>query len=888
MKYLNLLPGGDRVNTKRIAKGIMVTLVAITGLILLVGLIVFGFDKEDEIDVERISVLGVGPEAFDIDLGDVENRYGPGGDYTGEIFDGWDDPKQVAMAKELLEIYETSAKKEKTMLEAGMSEIDIIYFTIGTHLTESDTYNGLKGAPAKTYIPKTMVEWSKYGSTKTVEGKMMNFTNYNYKDFEKDLIEDRKELGLSTTKPYTSPGNVDSRGYYAGFRTGRRSYTGAIGATQLQPTSFKSSEHIQGNRTRGNPDWVKDPEAYAKAPNSGRAKTYRGETADIFNTVDQIFTTCNWMGGTLNTNNNLSKTLKGVGIKENSATMPFHFSLAYLFGDGGYNSRLSKDSKFMNDLFKGMANDEKFKNDLFNFYKKSYGHGADNQIMFDYLKSNPIGTWSVPSNPNNSTVSVRTPNGSTISAPGYAWVHATRVYFKGYSWYQFLQGIAYGNQANPNAPDASGGTSGVNTLWYNHMTKDSPRYSTNNSRHQETMDARMAVGYKGPYPIFNQNAPYNKQYYMSSGSNFHSGCTLYAVASAGFGYGELPEYQNGWDKNGDGTVDVMEFLGHAHTMKGNKSYITLKNDDRPTGTASVRGVMENAGYKVIPITEKASGYYNTWLDNIKAGNPTQVRSDPSPRIKAIVPKQAVGDLDYSTFDMNNLANFDVDNTTTVSMASSVHSFIAVGYKQINGEDYISIVDSVPTRRTASGSTINPNTIWLNAKEAFNNKHYGMGWGVVGTRTGETPVPPKGTGQVTNRPQGESGASNTSEKGTLPQNAIKDFIDVNLLDKDFQTMEMTSDKTQSVKISGGYQTMPRPIKPYESNASGVWIVTGMSGRDPLVIEISGLGMENPRRNSADANRAETQVFDIKQGQTYQVRVGYVRADGQLIYDSFYDE
>lgn len=843
---------------------------ATTLLIGLMVILVYGFGDEqlDAVPIKSVSIDSRREQIGSVDLGRLPDMPDRG---FVTPYEGYQDRQQVAMARELLEIYESVASKQTELLSMGIDKKDILYFIIGTHLTESDTYNGQPGAPSRTYIPKTMIEWDDYGRARTTKGEIMTFKTYGVEDFTVRFIEDRKKAGLNASgPPFSNPGTSSQTGYRAGFRTGQRSVTGAVGPYQHQPTSYKSSSLITGNRTMNNPDFITDPIAYSLEGPSGRGKAYiDGQPPDIFNFRDATMTTANWLKGTVEANNAIFKRAN-INLKQNPEVIPFMAGGSYLMGDGGYASRAINDTSKLIDVFNNIARDEESYQKVFNLYKESFGHGTSERALhMEILEKHGVQRASTGSNP-------------TWNFKVYEWNHQTRTYYKGRAWYELLNGVAYGaefggvdNQPGTITPRPHSDDRG--RVIYNYMTEQSPRRTTNRSTIQGSKDNYNAVGYKGPFPIFNQNIPFNSNYYMARNIKYlHYSCTFYASVSGAYGIG-LTDRVVGWDwdyrnnsSQGDGFTTPQEFWSHAHTASSSRYNPTVNPN---FGLANIAGGVSTAGYQVSVYPTSRENYARMVRD-LEAGLPVHARVNKNRnKITAIPTKTPINELNYLEHSMYDLDAYDWNNPKKYTLANIGHSVIVVDIltHPSTGRKYVSIVDSAYHDMRDYDSNI----LWWDAEELLIS-NYHAGYTIHGAIDGQNLNPMSTMDRVATI--GSSSNPITRLVGEDPLVAVGTIEGLRMSDNDEYSLKLenTTGAEQTATIKGGYQTF---IRTSPSGLSRLYIVTGRIGDTIYAIEITGA--DGLIQNPVSSTRELTEIFSLNSGNTAFARVGYFNENDNFV-------
>lgn len=839
------------------------------------------FGDEEEWNLEKSDVVDVnytGNNANPINLGNVEVIPGQ---YMGKAYTGYNDPLQINMAKEMLTLYKEVAQKQEKLIQKGYTVEQVVGVILGKQISETNTYTyktpigtvnfssdsvGIteNAKQTNTLIPFTMVAWNEYG--RTVNNKTMNFRNYTWEDFAKKNGEDNP----SNLNPGTQ--SSSNYRYYSGFNyKGLRSYTGAVGPFQFQPTSWggtNSKNYLKGEvnstPTASSPQWVSDVSGFTTASTNGNGKDFNQDGKnDLYNLGDDALAVLEWF------NNSITGADYGT-YTDDVGVLQVWFAYEYRMGSGNV-AKLYKYKDVFNSTISSIIHDDSIYEQLLTIYDSGKGGGlVDENNLFKAAFEKQ--GWKIVDG-------YFEKDGCSFSID--VGCYLLRNYFAGKCWYTFLQGVAYGGSVQT-------GDTARNHITYNYMTASNSKRNTSDSVRKSAIDNRMAIGYKGNIPIYDQTGSFMKDYTMLNYSGtyesfYEVACTVFTMTSAHYATGNNLPPTHGSDldvntgTNGQkGYVDPVEFwgIGRQYAGTGLKAY-TPQQLYKAKGlgeirTVSIRNILSGAGYKINNVSQGTTKGNESILDQLKQGIPVHIRVLGGRKVKAFVPNKAQKDIDYATFDLRNLNNYDTSKYVSLSVAgvNADHSVLGVDAIEINNDWYIGVVNTVQ-HHTSGWDT---NIVWFLASDLLQDK-YPNSYSIVGS------VDP------TWKPVylgGESASvgENYTFKGTEQSVVLDNLNDVLLGLENSSTMTLKSDlDEQFITVTGNYKTE-------KVNNSTLRLYTGESNDTKYVLEFTGI--YEPQTNSGSGNKETTSLFKVKTGTVARIKSLVIDSNGDLTYESFYDE
>ena len=898
----------------------------IVGVLLLIIMVLISFIGEDENiieQVERPKVVYLNPPSDRIDLGKLKPS--EDGRYSTP-YDGYQDPKQKEMAKEILSIYNLAVQREETLLNRYGDKKGLMEFLFGIHLTESDTYSNRQSVEkTTTYIPLNMVKWEEYswaGSSSKVtteEGLLMNFTNYSWKDFYNKYMTDNP----SNTTPTSSKHPLYTSGLHYGSL---RSYTGALGPMQMQPTSWFANSYVTHRSSNGlGFDHITDIPNYITNSIVGNGTGYRAKNffddkdyADIFRYPDQVLGVLGWIPSTMRVSNS---TFKRYDMDTSDLdVVRLHVAGSYLMGDGGFMLALGGKGVYMETPVDstGHPNKEEFSKEIahkitedmlkivrdtsengtwkkvFSIYQQSRGHNINEweEIArgFEKLGWKMDMQGSVGSRRMKYDFKYKDAQGIertyTYSTRQEYLMYPLRMYFQGKAWYEFINGIAYGGKDEPSLVMRNN----LRSFTYNYMTESDGRMKIDMEIRDKAVskDPYNAIGYKGPYPIYDQAGDFMKKHWFYKGTKnskpetfSESACTVFTMSSLANGLGVPNSILSKLDHNNNGAVSPIEWWVRGKMVAFGRSY--YDTTQYPTSNQviqleSIRSLLSNVGYEVIPIHQSNSKDNKELIERLKQGIPSHVRIKGGRLIPGYYPKESKLNIDYNKFDMDNLDNYEyLSGGMALSNAGGQHSVLAVDVKNINGEDYISIVNSSHHHRSAKYDS---NLVWFKASDLLKDD-YPNSYSIVGVK-GDLTWKPTPADTIISVPKEDL----YEYVGVNPLDIINAITNVEVEPDDQYTMKLAPLATAPLN-NNGTVTVALPDK-YETRSVGrdtLLITAGVEGKSKVIVEISNV--LNPRSNSVGSIGEETVLFDLPLGQKAIVQIGNIRENGEIIYDVFYD-
>ena len=866
----------------KILKIILVSSLILAIIIGFITLLIYGFGNKfvDELEVKSAKLKVVSKGMSDIDLGELEGREGEG--WTGELIDGYQDKTQKAMAKELLKIYEDVIRREGTLLKELSNAVgeekalDLLMETlIGIHATEGSTYSagirscwkGKTGVPEKgTYILSCYPVYKDYNQAKTQEGKIMNFTNYNYKDYNYARMKEFSELGhdinsdFAKENGYPKSAYVTSSGpqeFHAGYWSwAHRNEFGCIGPLQ-QTLKYWNDDHTYVvNVGQG---FVGDiPKYVENSKKEGWVSKLDAEHPDIWNFPDNVEAL--YKNFIVHYAKQYSKSIKMEEFEKIQANI---FG-CYNRGPNGHTSDLHGNLEAFNEFAYTLYRDNDFWEESYAEFKRSKSHGSFRSIYPKYKEKHGFG------------------KGTKLNYKGVKkglqnTEYVLKAKFEGRAWYIFLRSIAYGGEfkSNPNQNFSSD----KGQVVYNYMTAENPfRASGGANKAWKNKDEHWAIGWKGPYPLFNQTADDNANYHMTAGSTWKSACTWYAVTSASFGMG-LTGKVDGF--NIKSMYDFWSYFNPISAGSGTPLDLT-KKPQKSVGT-NMANVLRNAGYNIdeFPITSKDAK--EKIMSALGSGLPVHIRTRPGKIYRGIKPKKSFSELDYCKHNMYDLDAYDWnDVSTTYTLASSGHSMIAVDCIEspVNaGKYYFSLVDSAYNH-----GNIDSNIMWWDADDLLNNYGNSNVWIVKGAENGDL-IPIGNKGKII---AGDYGYTSTVNTGESPESLIYKIEGLTQKYEGIDTLLLENNTSNRVlaTIPGKYKVRMGEVKPYESTSDTLYIITGKIGNNEMAIELkrSNKQVEFVPKFEGDS----TQLFYINSGNTVVARIGYFRDDGEFIYNDILND
>lgn len=846
-------------------------------IIIFVSMFIFGFDDSQWTfsESEKVIVDKVGPVKSNINLGDVQ-YVSKDPTWGGELFTGYNDPLQKAMAKEILEMYGRVSEKQETLMKKGVDKDKLIEVLLGIHLAEVDTYSwktyrkvdsldpGDVDKPKQTYIPLGFVKWSDYEKVTTASGKSMNFTNYNWSDFKARYDIENPSNGYLGTKE----GNTT---YEHGLNYHvLRSPSGAIGPFQFQPETWKKDTRYLtgGDYSYSNPVQIMDIESYATSDIDGRAVDFNEDNyEDIFNQGDLALAALNWYSELFDvSSSDPTKTSRGVGITDGDM-IQVHFGYSY-FGGSGLDS--TNRHIFNKDIKEIISNDEiyqKFKQ----IYKSSYGHGGEVDLIYQLYEQKgwvKTGSGGV----------TKTVDGITATLTKNGTIYPLRVYFQGKAWYEFLRGIAYGGQQSP--PSVSSG--GLNKVRYNYMTESDSKRKIDMTTRTKALDSKMAIGYKGNIPIYDQNGQYMKQFRMlyppddgGEWTFYRGACTVFTMTSMYYATGDyiLPINHLTVDLDRNNLIDPVEFWGQGRQYAGNGIKSMNPKDfssKQWISTVTIREILRGVGYTVANTAQGTAESNAEVLEKLKQRIPVHIRIASNRQVSALVPKQNASEISYLEFDMYDINNY---KEGSVALASIGHSVLGVEAKEFNGEWYVSIVNS--TGHHNSG--VDTNLSWFKASSILADR-YTNGYTIVGSTVDSSWKPYYLGGSFTVVEEDTS-----RYEGVYYSQFLDNLDSASYYYQDFQTIRVEPSDTSltTVRVKGRYETKA-------VGSDKMYVYLGQTGGLQSALEITNI--RNPKTNNVGdiSGNEYTELYGVQYGDVAIVRLGTFDDSGEFIYESFYDE
>ena len=877
-------------------------------LIAYVYLITFS-NKEDDWstkEYDRVNVLTVGPRSDTIDFSLVPKE-NTEVSYKGKTYEGYNDPKQKAMAKEILSIIKGVIQSEASLVNRYNNEEGLIKFILGIHLTESDTYNGRSEDRTQTYIPLMMVRWEDYSWDKnplhhTVEGGFLNFTNYNWKDFKAKYDRDNPSNYF--------PRNNKEELYTAGFHyKSLRSTSGAIGPLQQQPATFSLNEYVRKRGNGTNFDQIIDIENYVlNSKGNGRGRTDSDRPySDIFNYPDQVSTVLGWITPTVN---NRASAFKRYGFSDlDIDQVRLHVAGSYYSGDNGWSKILGGESVYVDTKVSSLdiANPEEFQGkvarkvteDLISImndaktlakasesYEKAKGHGSGDIKAIEEAFTE-LG-WKVTSKKFQYEFPYTDRQGNSktyvYSVSKGRLYYPVRSYFQGEKWYDILMSLAYGVQDSPTLRNRTS----MRKVTYNYMTEQDGRLKIDEDIRTKSIDRQGAIGYKGKYPIYDQAGAFMKQFYFCKETKratpetfSYSACTVFTMTSMANGLGLPTLLRNTLDLNNDGYVTPMEWWVKGRMEAFGRPYYDVTqypSKDSVIVLESISSLLSNNGYKVLRINQGTTEGYKTAIQLLKQGYPIHVRVKGKRGIAGYYPiEKDKFKIDYNKFNMDDLSNYEYLESG-MYIAGSEHSLLGVDVKNIKGEDYISIVNSSFHHVSRQYDS---NLVWFKASDLLKD-NYCNSYAIVGYEKD-----PNWSPLTTDYYVRVDEDSLSNYVGVNPWDIVNGLRNVIVEDNDAYTKKLSVNQ-DSLSLLGNKVTVSIGDR-YETqvvNKNTVRIVAGTDGGVTTVVEISNV--TNPRRNKVSESKEETILFDLKLGTKALLQIGDVREDGEIIYRSLVDQ
>ena len=858
----------------------------------------FLFGSDDSLwvrDSDRVvQIRDVGQSGGVVNLGNVQYET-DAPDYVGKPIIGQEDPTQVAMARELLGLYKEVIQAQSSLV-SKVSEEAILIGMLGTHYGEVDTYSHKKyrslgghdldeTKPLQTHIPMTYVKWSDYGRVRTADNKEMSFKDYTWKDFQSKYKSENPNnmyLGVKDSNPlYESGLNYPVL----------RSYTGALGPLQMQPETWNNNKgHMYGGDYSGSkPAQIMNLEGYMTEFVVGRAVNYYdSQYYDIFNLANLAYANVNWQEEFHKVSDeDTTKTIHGIN-RDKTEVIQMYFHFRYY---GGSPSDISGDREtYFEDLDK-LARDPGLHAELAVTYESKFGHGADEEIIYRAYERNG---WSRTS---NGGVTKTTPKG-TITLNKTKALHPIRGYYQGKVGLDLLRRLAFNVTASPRIES-------LGKVRYNYMTADDGTVKISQSVREDAVDKIKAIGYKGPYPIFDQSGDYMRNYYIlnqyGAAETFSkSACTVFAMTSMAHGVGPTPTLNRELDVDRNGVIDPFEWWIGGRAMAGRNTYNVASKPPVGTGLLSIKGILKNAGYTVKePI--QGSGSLSTKDNNLILSDlrnkiPHHIRvwyqkKDKSGKViatktyKGYVPNIDPDKLDYNIFNMYDESNYN-PTLQNIKLATNQHSVIGVEARQIHGRWAISIVNSTGHHN----GNHDTNLIWFDAEDLLGGMEYAGGYAIKG---------------ATNNPDWKitlwAGSQNALSDsgieskfmGISYEEALTRIDNITYKSVDDSTLKLeVKDGTGSqISIKGKFETKVvsrrtdvGTVIPDEYN---LLLYIGDYDGEKTVLEFSNI--KNPKTNAVwDMNSGDyTELFELKYPTVATIRMATLSKDGTLNYIPFFE-
>ena len=788
-----------------------------------------------------------------------------------ENYEGASDPLQQAMAKEILKIIDESISKQRLLLDK-FTEICgdekearqyLMYLMLGTHVSESGTYAGavyrsigtndtdpyLPGYK-KTYILKNYVKWSDYNKGKTATGQTMNFTNYSWKDFN---LKYKNEGGNSSNR---------------GLNYGLVSVANALGPLQIKPSTFyggRGTGYIVNNV-------ITDVEKFMESPDGGKYDKYdyNNDTySDIYNYGDQVMNALNYYYNLL-TQYILRHPSLGLTDEKDLRVLMANIIVAYHRGEGNFLNEASTKPEVRNETYRTLLHDEELQKRLYTCYKENMSIGVTDKGMIKEAFKKVGWTESGEKNLSKDGVTIREEY----------WLDPLRRYYTGYSWYLFLNGVAYGTSSIGYRPE------GLNKVTYNYMTGgNSERNSQRDIRENTTLSSPiMALGFKGPYPIYDQGSnqpPFNRYYMLNSGGSLEtfgsSACTVFTATSMIIGLGKEPTIWAKLDRDGNGSITPLEVWQSMREALGRGTYPINSVPPKGTSVISIRGALSALGYQVAEVTQGWNYDNNKIIEALKSGIPVHIRIENGRRISGYYPKEPPNRINYSNFDMydieNNYIYKDSAKGEGVKLTDSGHSVLGVNYLNYKGKDYISIVNS-----TSHHFSYDTNLVWFDAKELLADV-YTNSYFIIGSK---------------NDPNWKPGVTSSGyDYNSVPKfeyegSFIEDFLE------ELNTKNDLIDP-YIMRLTGYVEGHNEGIVTITTNKQyvveslgndGIRVYIGKSDTSSTIVDIEGVY----RTYSSERNEeGKFKLFDLEVGKSATLKYGIIRhVDNEVIYSRFFND
>lgn len=871
-------------NIKFIGIGLAIVSVIIGLLVLLIyGT---GTDFINELETQDVVTEPIGRDLPSADFEDID---------FGIVVPGQGDAKQQEMAKETLSIYRKVIEDEGEILEfftdiIGNKEDALRYLKeilIGIHVVETATYSSAirdywKDKPNMldgiSFIPSNYVPYPDYGTKYT-------FSTYNWKSYnsyrEKEYKDYIKRHGENSFNQHKNTSDSKHSLFHAGYWSWNfRNTANATGPMQVVMRWFSTNHTTQ----TGDVYYVPDIETYATHSSEGSSswnQHTKDKNSDIWNFENQVRVNYRHHVRRVFNSSELLEEFEVNNTNNKDDFLNYFKSLAFgtYFGEnqflGVVRGNVNGYRKIIDDIY----NDKEFIEECKAEYLKSASNSAANSII-DNKKSAYLGS--------HGGFKIGSANMGTYTSD-----YIVKSYVIGLSWYEFLKSIARGMR-----PDVGGrvGTEGIGKVYYNYMEETNGKRRTDAKYVESNMDEFLAIGYKGPYPIFYQSyqQDYVGRYKMSGGSSLSSACTWYAATSAMYGMGlsetvdnlDLSRVPNYVDRKNPNTPDFLALWSYIITEGGSKPIDLTKNPSarghRSGSSTNVRGAIKNAGYMYDDMNGK--NRKERMIEHIKSGVPVHIRTKSGISYSGVAPVTPWNEIDYREHDMHT-SEYKWDSPGKYQLAATVHSVIAVDYKEVNGKMYLSIVDS-----SYSHSSYDSNLIWWDADEIFRHDADvgGYSYAILGGAN-NTPLKP-----LTERGQASStgGVSSGSKlEGEYSTNLLADILNSENTDyeynESYNIAYINSTSNADIEINLNYSNIIEFIEgsllgsPL-SDENALYLVTGIdrNSGNRYAVELEWHGYDKYPINRQ--NRKITSIT-LPVGRTLNVRQGtIVRRDGVEVF------